>query len=333
MYFPYVRGKQFELLALRELVSEDGLSRNITPIIEPVSIAATLTTTIQAFKEKNHPIAIILNPQVGSFISDRDSESPESTSGNGSYQAFVESLKSPNVIRAAIMDDDAPKLVSDWEKNPDFCQQGMRMMAILKDREKGLRAYKKCLRNNVRFEYTLIPEDRMLRRFIEDNDTKKVLFGDRFEKQPRNADYGDDEEFFSDDHHFYQGEGFKGYSDYSVIGSDYVEGGFAPYAVAIHIVYFKDDDDLYVRHFVSDSNEDISDTAGKFREALKKLKAWTDTNTCKQTRGLRAFLNIYEKGTYHGLGFIKKLSLMHHMELIGTYLDQHPSESNGSDAI
>lgn len=332
MYFPYVRGKQFELLALRELVGEDGLSKNITPIIEPVSIAATLTTTIQAFNKKNHPIAIILNPQVGSFISDRDSEPLEGSSGNGSYQAFVESLKSPNVIRAAIMDDDAPKLVSEWKENPDFCQQEMRrMMAILKDREKSLRTYQKCLEHGTHFEYTLIPDDRMLRRSIDPSVTKKVLFGDRFEKQPRNADYGDDEEFFSDDHRFYQKEGFEGYSDYSVIGSDYIEGGFAPYAVAIHIVYLKGDD-LYVKHFVSDSNEDISDTAGKFQEALKKLKAWTDASTCEQTRGLSTFLNIYEKGTYHGLGFIKKLSLMHHMELIGTYLDQQASESNGSNA-
>ena len=37
MYFPYVRGRQYELLALRELVSKDLLSSNILPVIEPVN--------------------------------------------------------------------------------------------------------------------------------------------------------------------------------------------------------------------------------------------------------------------------------------------------------
>ena len=37
MYFPYLRGRQFELIALRELVGKDVLSSRITPIIEPVN--------------------------------------------------------------------------------------------------------------------------------------------------------------------------------------------------------------------------------------------------------------------------------------------------------
>ncbi len=36
MYFPYVRGRQYELLALRELASQNLLSAKIVPIIEPV---------------------------------------------------------------------------------------------------------------------------------------------------------------------------------------------------------------------------------------------------------------------------------------------------------
>ena len=42
MYFPYLRGRQFELIALRELVEKGVLSSRITPIIEPVKLSSTL---------------------------------------------------------------------------------------------------------------------------------------------------------------------------------------------------------------------------------------------------------------------------------------------------
>ena len=34
MYFPYLRGRQFELIALREYAQQRGDSNNIIPIIE-----------------------------------------------------------------------------------------------------------------------------------------------------------------------------------------------------------------------------------------------------------------------------------------------------------
>ena len=42
IYFPYLRGRQFELIALRELVEKGVLSSRITPIIEPVKLSSTL---------------------------------------------------------------------------------------------------------------------------------------------------------------------------------------------------------------------------------------------------------------------------------------------------
>lgn len=39
MYFPYLRGRQYELIALRELINNDKLSEHVTPIIEPVKVS------------------------------------------------------------------------------------------------------------------------------------------------------------------------------------------------------------------------------------------------------------------------------------------------------
>ena len=60
---------------------------------------------------------------------------------------------------------------------------------------------------------------------------------DNFNKQEKNADYENTDEFFSRDHLFYKEDGYVGFSDFSVIGDDYSESGFAPFAVAIHIVF------------------------------------------------------------------------------------------------
>ena len=130
-----------------------------------------------------------------------------------------------------------------------------------------------------------------------------------------------DDEHFSEDHLYYQEDGYVGFADYSVVGEEYNETGFAPYAVAIHIVYFDKDDSLRVKHFVSDSNDDISDPAGKFQEALSKLVAWNETKQL-DTVAMKEFEDLYHREAYPGLGTVKKLSIMHHLEFIGRYLDK-----------
>ena len=137
----------------------------------------------------------------------------------------------------------------------------------------------------------------------------------------KNIDYLDTEtEFFSSDHLYYADDGYKGFSDYSVVGEEFSETGFAPYAVAIHIVYFDKKNILRIAHFVSDSNDDISDPARKFAEAVKKLVEWNQ-NMGLNTVGIQAFEKAYYYQTYPGLGVVKKYSIMHHLELMSKYLD------------
>ncbi|MDD4049191.1 MAG: sce7725 family protein, partial [Clostridia bacterium] len=49
MYFLYLRGKQFELIAIRELLENSLLSDKIIPIVEPVKLSSTLIKTVQTF--------------------------------------------------------------------------------------------------------------------------------------------------------------------------------------------------------------------------------------------------------------------------------------------
>lgn len=56
MYFPYVRGRQYELLALRELATNNLLGDYVTPIIEPVKLSPTLVNVMAEFIKVKHPI-------------------------------------------------------------------------------------------------------------------------------------------------------------------------------------------------------------------------------------------------------------------------------------
>ena len=71
-----------------------------------------------------------------------------------------------------------------------------------------------------------------------------------------------------------------------------------------------------MHHFVSDSNADPLDVGGKFKEALDKMIAWVDENDNPETEAVRMFKALNESGRYPGLGTVKKLSIMNHIELV-----------------
>ncbi|GMA71617.1 hypothetical protein GCM10025885_06660 [Tetragenococcus osmophilus] len=54
MYYPYFRGKQFDLLALRTLLENDGLSKKVNPIIEPIKNTAALHKLLSYAQKKQH---------------------------------------------------------------------------------------------------------------------------------------------------------------------------------------------------------------------------------------------------------------------------------------
>ena len=148
---------------------------------------------------------------------------------------------------------------------------------------------------------------------------------DRFLSEARNADYAKvDDQTFSNDFFYYYDDNFEGFSDFSIVGNEYNESGFAPFAVAIHIVYKgKEDDELRIHHFVSDSNEDINNPQKKFYQALCKLVNFPSLKEdVNSTYAIEEFRRIYENETYPGLGTIKKLSIMHHIELVSKLLSK-----------
>lgn len=308
MYFPYLRGRQFELIALRELLEADKISDKVIPIIEPVKPTSTLLKTLQTFSEKHRKVAVVYNPVVGDFESKLvELKNEESQVATGLTEILADN---ENIIKAYIMDSEIIKEIKDKDDKSRYLIINVNRDCL----EDFLEVY-----DNRLPQYTLIPDDRAFKRVISDT---KILLEDCFRKRVRNVDYIEcDDEFFTDNHLYYRNENFIGFGDYSIVGEEYNESGFAPVAVAIHIVYFNDKREVRIHHFVSDSNEGTEDPAGKFGEALDKLVMWCEAHSVARTLGLSGFYECFETGKYPGLGTVKKLSIMHHLELMSSFLE------------
>ncbi|WP_028591060.1 sce7725 family protein [Paenibacillus massiliensis] len=312
MYYPIIRGRQYDLLALRELKSKGRLSSKIIPIIEPIKLSSTLISTVSAFLEVGDKIIVISNPKVGSLMGELQLET--------SKTKFESILKSESVIVAHHLNENSNSqlnsLIEDLKVKLDD-------IVVIHSKKSFVAFYKDKFDNTVPF-LNLIPSDNAVKRQL--NSLNLVGLADKYNKLDRNADYLEiGSEFFSEEHLYFREEGYIGFSDYSVVGEDYTESGFAPYAVAIHIVYPNHENALEIAHFVSDSNKDTSDPAGKFSEALEKLIVWYSNysmDSRMDTIAMRIFSEHYKEGTYPGLPTLKKLSIMHHLELIGNLLEE-----------
>jgi hypothetical protein len=132
-------------------------------------------------------------------------------------------------------------------------------------------------------------------------------------------------EKFSDLHVTYEEEDMDGFGDFLMVGDDYSEGGGPAYAVAIHLTFInsEDDDVMYIYHFISKTNDTPTDPGGKFAQALEKLITKLNTGTSKlfESSAIQEFRGLHAKGHFPGLGYVKKLSMKHHIETLADFFD------------
>jgi hypothetical protein len=115
----------------------------------------------------------------------------------------------------------------------------------------------------------------------------------------------------------------NGFGDFLIVGDDFYETGGPAYAVAIHLTFIDPDKDdaMYIYHFVSTTKDTPTDPAGKFGEAIKKLIDKLDSGTSKllETKSIKEFRELHAKGHFPGLGYVKKLSMNHHIDTLAAY--------------
>lgn len=320
MYYPYFRGRQNELLCLRELLKEDRLSEKIVPVLEPVKFSSTFFSTLNKFVEKDKEIIIVMNPAVGKFIKEYKTklsdakQDEQNVKLNTTLEEYKKILKDRHIRKAYLVNKRT------IEKILKLPVEERRAIYLL-NQNKGDDNFYIEHGEQLLVAASFIPKDED---FKDEVQGAAIILEDCFQKAKRNVDYiARQDDSFSKNHLIFAKRGYQGFSDYSIVGNEYEESGFAPLAIAIHIVYFGAKNELRVHHFVSDSNENISDPARKFEEAMEKLVQWEKINQINWTKGLKSLINYYENGRFPGLGVIKKFSLMHHVELMGKFLEDN----------
>lgn len=153
---------------------------------------------------------------------------------------------------------------------------------------------------------------------------RKVLIKDGFKKK-RNRDYAFIE-LFSDLHATFKEEGMDGFGDFLIVDDDYIESGGPAYAVAIHLTFIDpgQDDAMQIYHFKSQRQDTPQDPAGKFAEALTEMMKTLNAPGSKvfESKAVQEFRTLHERGHFPGLGYVKKLSMSHHIETLADYFNR-----------
>ena len=307
MYFPYLRGKTYELAVLDDCIELIQRKEQIVPIIEPVKKDVSgLTNKLIRYVQRGMPIILITNPKVGELSSKPDE----------------------------ILDIVAPKL----DENGSSHILGF--IITEKTSAQDIHSFiNRTMQNKVCFIHAFEYIDPRVfdgheniefhifingkadlsyqRKFIE---PQKIIIEDGFTVQTKNALYPNDENF-SELNKNYQQLGYMGFGDYLIVGKDFKLKGGPAYAVVIHITYQKETGGIGIRHFVSDRTDTDKDTAGKFLEALSKLMAEKNKNSkIIQTMAMNKYSNLFDRRHFPNLGYVKKLSMEHHIELMATLI-------------
>ena len=108
-----------------------------------------------------------------------------------------------------------------------------------------------------------------------------------------------------------------------IVGDDYSDTGGPAWAVAIHLTYLNKDNDMFIYHFLSKQSESPTNPAGKFLEALEEMvkEIKKEGSLTFESKACKEYLRYHKSQHYPGLGYAKKLSMQHHLELISNYLN------------
>jgi len=285
-------------------------NNGFVPIIEPVrSNLAGLRRAINAIRDANGEGIVVVNPRLGELS---NNGGPISTLLETDYLEEV-GLSAGVFLDANMSSDRAIQLALDHNTRPlafihDGFQHPIQLLQGITD-------------NNINAIHVFFASTcGQLYRDRFDKSTR-VLIRDGFQNR-RNRDHPPLERF-SDLHLVYQNYGMDGFGDFLTVGNNYSESGGPAYAVAIHVTFINSDDEdvMYIHHFLSDRQDDASDTPGKFSEALEKLIEALDEDgsLILETDAMNEFRSLSENDEYPGLGKVKELSMRHHIETFADY--------------
>jgi hypothetical protein len=309
MYYPYFRGKQYDLITIRDtakIMAEMGF----VPILEPVKEALSgLIRSVEAVNAAGGSMILIVNPANGHHVENAD-PIHELCSG--------ELSKYHNISPAYLLSS-----TSTLHDVSVFCDafKGKKLTLIHNGfpNAKALAEHLGVFGAEIR--HVFIEERCGILYTKHFKGAERILIRDGFEKRA-NREHPEIE-VFSDLHATYEERGMDGFGDFLIVGDEFSIGGGPAYAVAIHLTCIDDDNDdvMLVHHFKSDRFDTPTDPAGKFAEALTKLVHEVERPGTKiyMTPAVGEFHALHLSGHFPGLGHVKKLSMNHHIQTMANY--------------
>lgn len=309
MYFPFIYGRQSELLAVRSLTRDARSLAPLVPVVEPVnSDVAPLAKCFEACEGRELPIALIFNPDKHQLAT-RAAAAAWRKNALSLIEKYASVIPTYRCHSATTQENIEAffKVFPERETAITYSSSG------LSDEEtKAL-----STRPTVRFHIVLNGKITGIQRAMMPK-AKYVAIQDNFNKLDRNADYGG-RELFTDRHKTFSSSGI-GFGDYAAIGAAFQASGSTPAAVAIHAIYENSaTKDIWIEHFVSDDKDkSIGDVASKFLQASKKLvnASKKRPNEFGRNFGLDAYDAHLKASTFPGLPKNKEFQIAHHVCLM-----------------
>lgn len=314
-YFPIFRGKQFELIAVREFAKDQPENELIRPIIEPVrdpTANAGLSKMIEALEANKLKYTIVLNPGEGHLKDSVEAVSTIVTHLDES-DATAENMSFGVLFHAGTKSDHILSAI-------DGSRLAESEIVLIHDRSSARPEDVQGLADRAVARHVVKTKDSVRTLGDAFKDPSYVQLQSNFKRRKSNTDYiGVPAAPFC--HHLYlEEDSYDGLADYLTIGDDYSEGGALPLVLVIHLTYIDPESgQVYIRHFLSKSNKDQSDPAKKFAEALEELVKFINEHELDNP-ALAAFRAFHDESKYPGLGVIKKLSMLNHLYVMDAAL-------------
>jgi hypothetical protein len=313
LYHPYFRGKQFELLTIKESASTLAVA-GFTPIIEPVRESlGGLSRAMDAVIDNGGSAILIVNPEHGEL----------SGAGEPLSQMLAEKYLNRPHISAGILLTASTTLE---EATKCYESHLSHTPAIIHSGFTDAKGLAKELGNLDKNNRHIFVDQNGIKLYAKHfNKASRVLLRDGFKRQS-NKLYPV-VEGFSDLHATFRDEGMDGFGDFLIVGDEYADSGGLPLVLAIHLTFIDPDldDMMQIYHFKSKLHITQKNPAGKFLEALTEMMEVLDAPGCKilETEAVKEFRDLFAKRHFPGLGHIKKLSMSHHIETLANYFQPH----------
>lgn len=306
MYFPFLRGKQFELEALIELPIH--VFNNTIPIIEPVNLPRRPFYT--RIGQRGFPFILIVNPYhpQGSRRSMAEIQNLIDTELSNQVNLIVGFL-----IDGRFNNQDLNHFLN---SNPTL--------------QKAVIFRNNPIRTDLPQITASLTQNQVDFYFFDDRNTShalrsafnypknSILLVDGFQRQDRNSDYPTLSTFDSIVG-TWQVAGLLGCGDYVTIGDHFSASGGPVYVVTIHVT-INAPGGLEMHHFSSTVNATVKGLpAPKVQEANSLLNA-SPLVAQMNTHGINIFRHLHATGHNPQLGVLKKASIMHHIELVSSLI-------------